>query len=155
MDFGTALLSFFGIGKLKYGANSLSLAAAAVAISLLPIDYRADVALMLFIALSPIVCLLIYNARLSFVATSGVAIDKILILLLLSSFEFLSADLIRYFIMASVLILSLNVPFLNFDAKADKSSSVIIKILIVCVVVVFITVMLNLSIVLLKLSGRL
>lgn len=152
MNFEKSILSFLGLGSLKYGGNTLSIAALATFILLLPIDLRSPISLMILIAFSPIAVLLISNKRKEYTPKPKIVADKLMLMMMLSSMEFISIDIIRYLIMVLILILSINVPMLEYDINEDKPGVVIIKMSIILILVMFLTITMNLSLVLLKLN---
>ncbi|MEJ5246102.1 MAG: hypothetical protein WHV28_10430 [Bacteroidota bacterium] len=145
------ILNFWGLGELKHFSLALPIIIVYFIFSLTPYDYRIIFINLVSLASIPVSFVIISNERKSFVSRK-INFDKILPFILISNFDFVSIDELRYLIFALLYIILLNLPIIRYNFYKSRPVEIISKLTFATLLSLFIAQLIALGLLLLQIS---
>lgn len=146
------ILNLWGTADWKYFSNTFPLIISYFLIVIVPYDYRALIIGLLSVAIIPTTTIMIINARKS-IPRFRINIEKISAFLIVINLEFLHIDEFRLAIFTLLLAYLYNLPFLKYDIYKSRALEIIAKLSFSNAFAIFLTMTINLSILLLKITS--
>lgn len=146
------ILNLWGVANWKYLSITFPLIFLYLLIIVIPYDYRALFIGLLSTAIIPVTTIMIANTRAS-IPIRKINSEKIIAFLVVSNLEFIHIDELRFGIFTLLLAFIYNLPFLKYDIYKSRALEIIAKLSFSTALAIFLTMTINLSILLLKITS--
>lgn len=145
------ILNFWGIGELNYFSLGFPILIVFFVFSIIPYEYRIIFINLISLASIPISLVLLSNERKSFFYRK-INFDRILPFILISNFDFVCIDELRYLIFAFLYILLFKIPFIQYNFYKSHPFEIISKLTFATFLSLFIAQLIALGLLLLQFS---